>query len=425
MSHCRLCPRALPVLLVLAAASGAPPLPRLHAQEPDLPPQPGVPMEEPEYTAEDRRRLDAFEESRVKLADALDDLRAVQLLYRNDIDRTPASVERYRELRDLARQRLDETFEIALQIIRRVPDTAAGSYLLTLIQVRTGTDIYNESTYEAAARLMDGGVSYQFVMQSAARSGIVTGDFDTARRLYELMDEDSMDDSDLIMSHELDRIEQQTREEMQVRESEADQELPQVRLRTTQGDIVLELFLNQAPSTVSHFISLVEDGFYDELDFYQVKEGMFAMTGDPMGNGTGHAGKFVIDEQDRPDARHALRGSLTLAKNRLASGEMVPDSGSSQFAIAYLPLPGLLPGGTTFGRVVQGMDVASQMRRVDPLEKKEDEVVLPPDRILSAEVIRKPEELPEPVYAAPPQMTSDGLIPEQPDSQGPGQDGRP
>lgn len=353
-----------------------------------------------EYSAEERELVDAFQESRQRLADALTQWRATQVRYRNGIDQSAAAVRQFREQRVEVRRRLDETFAAALRVVRQVPDMDAGSYLLTIVQNHHENDVYDESTFQAAMGLLEGGVPYAFVFQAAARSAICVGEFDVARQLYEVLEEQNMDDCDHVFRFEMDTLQRQYQEEMALRERQADEELPLVRLRTTQGDVLIELFLHEAPSTVAHFIDLVEEGFYDELDFYQVKERMFALTGDPAGNGSGHAGRFVVDENDHPDARRALRGTLTLAKNRRPDGEPIPDSGSSQFAISFLPLPGLLDSGTTFGRVIEGMEHICHTRRIDPFEKKEEgQIVLPPDRILSAEVVRKPDDLPEPIYS--------------------------
>ncbi len=183
-------------------------------------------------------------------------------------------------------------------------------------------------------------------------------------------------------------------------QEETDDRLPRVKLETTQGDVVVELFLDQAPTTVANFIRLVEEGFYDELDFYQVIDHVLALTGDPNGDGSGNSGKFIKDEHDREDSRHAFRGSLLMAKiPEEASGEFVPNSASSQFSILLLPIASASDQQTVFGRVMEGMDVVSRLRRVDPnKEKEKDEIVLPADRIIEATVIRRPETLPEPEY---------------------------
>ena len=59
--------------------------------------------------------------------------------------------------------------------------------------------------------------------------------------------------------------------ELEIREAEAAaDDLPRVKLSTDVGDIVIELFENEAPETVGNFINLVENGFYDGLTFHRV-----------------------------------------------------------------------------------------------------------------------------------------------------------
>ena len=201
----------------------------------------------------------------------------------------------------------------------------------------------------------------------------------------------------------MDEHEKHYKLEKEIREKEAAEDnLPRVLLKTTKGDVVLELFLNEAPSAVSHFIKLVDEKFYDGMDFPLVIQDMLALTGDPLGNGLGHSGKFLKDEHEREDARNGLRGSLLMAKIPVDdTGKFFPNSGSSQFTILFLPLSATKEQ-TVFGRVIEGMDAISRLRRIDPNKKKEkDEIVQPPDSIIKATVIRKPETLPEPVYVDP------------------------
>ena len=78
--------------------------------------------------------------------------------------------------------------------------------------------------------------------------------------------------------------------EQKIREAEAKADnLPRVLLKTTKGDIEIELFENEAPNTVANFISLVEKGFYNGLTFHRVLPGFMAQGGDPTGNGTRRA----------------------------------------------------------------------------------------------------------------------------------------
>jgi peptidyl-prolyl cis-trans isomerase B (cyclophilin B) len=131
---------------------------------------------------------------------------------------------------------------------------------------------------------------------------------------------------------------------------------------------------------VGNFVSLVEQGFYDDVTFHRVLAGFMAQGGCPEGSGLGGPGYRIFGEADRDDARHHFRGSLSMAH----SGD--PDSGGSQFFITFIPRPTLNGKHTVFGRVIEGMDVLAKLRRRDPQ-------ALPPlpepDKIVKAEVIRK------------------------------------
>jgi cyclophilin family peptidyl-prolyl cis-trans isomerase len=183
-------------------------------------------------------------------------------------------------------------------------------------------------------------------------------------------------------------------QEQKVRAAEAKaDDLPRVKLQTSKGDIVLELFENQAPNTVANFISLVEKGFYDGVLFHRVIAGFMAQGGDPTGTGGGGPGYRIRDEVDRSDARMHFRGSLSMAKTA------APDTGGSQFFLTFKPTPHLNGLHTVFGRVIEGFDVLAKLNRVEPPETGG-----PPanaDKIVKATVIRKrdheykPETLPE------------------------------
>ena len=160
--------------------------------------------------------------------------------------------------------------------------------------------------------------------------------------------------------------------------------------------MVVDLFINEAPSTVSNFIQLAESGFYDGLDFFQVVAGLVALTGDPLGDGSSQPDRFIADEHDRERARKPLLGSLVMAK--LPAGEnqgFVPNSAGTQFAILLMPYPRASRVQTVFGRVVKGLDVLGALRHIDPSEAKEkNKIVVPPDRILEIKVINRPDSLP-------------------------------
>ena len=140
-------------------------------------------------------------------------------------------------------------------------------------------------------------------------------------------------------------------EELLIRQAEARaDDLPRVKLISSKGEIVIELFENEAPGTVGNFISLCKDGFYKDIKFHRVISGFMAQTGDPEGNGTGGPGYKIYDECTSPEARRHFTGSLSMAN----SG---PDTGGSQFFLTYSRTSGLDGRHTVFGRIVSGMDV--------------------------------------------------------------------
>lgn len=162
--------------------------------------------------------------------------------------------------------------------------------------------------------------------------------------------------------------------EAAIREAEAKaDDLPRVKLTTTKGDVVIELFENEAPQAVANFLSLVKSGFYNGVTFHRVIPGFMAQGGDPDGNGTGGPGYNIKCECYQPNYRHHFRGSLSMAH----AGR---NTGGSQFFLTYVPTSFLDAKHTVFGRVIEGMDNASSIKRGEPVRN--------PDKIIKAEVIR-------------------------------------
>jgi cyclophilin family peptidyl-prolyl cis-trans isomerase len=179
------------------------------------------------------------------------------------------------------------------------------------------------------------------------------------------------------------RMEPLWEEEQQMRQADADgQPLPHVRIRTTKGDFVVELFENQAPNTVANFISLCEKGFYDGLPFHRVITHFMAQGGCPNRDGTGGPGYTIRTEIDDKAHRKFFRGTLGMA----LSG--APDSGGSQFFVCYLPRTYLNGKYVAFGRVIEGMNVLSDFVHIDPDDKHAKTADLP-DEIIATEVLRK------------------------------------
>lgn len=168
-------------------------------------------------------------------------------------------------------------------------------------------------------------------------------------------------------------------EEQKIREAEAAaNDLPRVKLQTSKGDIVVELFENEAPDTVGNFVSLVEAGKYDNTIFHRVLPGFMAQGGDPKGDGTGGPGYQIYCEIEGKKYRKHFAGSLSMAH----AGK---DTGGSQFFLTFRATPHLNGRHTCFGRVVQGMDVLEKLQRRDPMNPGKAEA----DKIIKATVERK------------------------------------
>jgi peptidyl-prolyl cis-trans isomerase B (cyclophilin B) len=137
-------------------------------------------------------------------------------------------------------------------------------------------------------------------------------------------------------------------------------------LDTDRGTIVLELYPEVAPKTVANFEKLSQDGFYNNLTFHRVEPGFVVQGGDPQGNGMGGPGYDIPAEISRTE-KH-LRGTLAMARK----GDQVnPErkSSGSQFYICLAPAPFLDGQYTTFGGVVEGMDVVDQIKVGDHIKK--------------------------------------------------------
>ena len=173
--------------------------------------------------------------------------------------------------------------------------------------------------------------------------------------------------------------------EQKIRAAEAKADnLPRVLLKTTQGDIEVELFENEAPNTVANFISLVEKKFYDGLVFHRVLAGFMAQGGCPKGDGTGGPGYFIPCECHQPNHRLHFRGTLSMAK------QAAPNTGGSQFFLTFVPTRHLDGQHTAFGRVVKGFEVLAKLQRIDPSAKPSAQSDPPkPDTIVEAKVLRK------------------------------------
>ncbi|MBI2930172.1 MAG: peptidylprolyl isomerase [Planctomycetes bacterium] len=145
--------------------------------------------------------------------------------------------------------------------------------------------------------------------------------------------------------------------------------MPQAKLTTSKGEIVVELFEDVAPNLTANFISLAEEKFYDGTRFHRVVPDRMIQGGDPnsrdddpTNDGQGGPGYTVKDELEEGKFRRHFRGSLSMAN----SG---PDTNGSQFFITHRPTDHLDGRHTVFGRVLSGMDVVDRLAAGDELRQ--------------------------------------------------------
>ena len=123
-------------------------------------------------------------------------------------------------------------------------------------------------------------------------------------------------------------------------------------MKTSEGDIVLELFDEDAPKTVSNFKQLASQGFYDGLIFHRVIDNFMIQGGCPEGTGTGGPG-YTFEDEINP--HKVVRGALAMAN----AG---PNTNGSQFFIVTTDEAPWLDGKhTVFGEVRGGMDVVQRI----------------------------------------------------------------
>jgi cyclophilin family peptidyl-prolyl cis-trans isomerase len=241
-----------------------------------------------------------------------------------------------------------------------------------------------EPALELANLLLEAGCDDPSVNDSAGRAAFANNDFAAAEQYLQAADEAAaLTTEGRGCLNSLAECRQAWENELKVRAQEAAaDDLPRVKLQTSQGDLVLELFENEAPQTVGNFVNLVESGFYDGLTFHRVLPGFMAQGGCPKGDGTGGPGYSIYCECNQPNHRKHFRGSLSMAKSEAVN------TGGSQFFVTFSPTPHLDGKHTVFGRVLEGMDVLSKLQRRDPTGQQAPADV-EPDKIISAEVLRK------------------------------------
>ena len=124
------------------------------------------------------------------------------------------------------------------------------------------------------------------------------------------------------------------------------------------GTIEVELDADSAPVTVTNFVKLAQDGFYDGLTFHRIIDGFMIQGGDPNGDGTGGSDENIKGEFSNNGVENNIshtRGTISMARAQ------DPDSGSSQFFIVQADSTFLDGDYAGFGHVTEGMDIVDKI----------------------------------------------------------------
>ncbi len=137
--------------------------------------------------------------------------------------------------------------------------------------------------------------------------------------------------------------------------------MTKVKISTEKGDMIAELYDNETPITVKNFTDLISKKFYDGLKFHRVIPGFVAQGGCPNGIGNGGPGYTIQCEVNAPKQYHD-KGVLSMAH----AGR---NTGGSQFFICHgrQTTQHLDGNHTCFGKIVEGLDVISQIAQNDTI----------------------------------------------------------
>ena len=140
-------------------------------------------------------------------------------------------------------------------------------------------------------------------------------------------------------------------------------------IETSKGNIVMQLYFEQVPTTVSNFVALAEGNhpvvdeklsgkpYYDGLKFHRVIENFMIQGGDPTGTGSGGPG-YQFDDEFSPNLKHDGPGVLSMAN----AG---PGTNGSQFFITHVETPWLDGKHSIFGKVTSGQDIVDEIEQED------------------------------------------------------------
>lgn len=124
------------------------------------------------------------------------------------------------------------------------------------------------------------------------------------------------------------------------------------------GKIKLELDADNTPITVTNFINLINEKFYDGLTLHRIIDGFMIQGGDPEADGTGGSNKTIKGEFSSNGKQNNIshvRGVISMARSN------EPNSASSQFFIVHKDSPHLDGNYAAFGKVTEGIEVVDKI----------------------------------------------------------------
>ena len=154
----------------------------------------------------------------------------------------------------------------------------------------------------------------------------------------------------------------------------------QAVLKTSLGDITLDLNADKTPVTVNNFVTLARSDFYNNTIFHRVIKGFMIQGGDPKGDGTGGP-RYKFDDED-------FEGEYT--RGTIAMANSGPNTNGSQFFIMHADYA-LPKNYVIFGKVISGIEVVDKIAEspVKSSPNGENSTPVNPVKVNSIEIIEK------------------------------------
>ncbi len=149
-------------------------------------------------------------------------------------------------------------------------------------------------------------------------------------------------------------------------------------MKTSAGEIELELYADKTPITVNNFVTLAKKKFYSNVIFHRTIKGFMIQSGDPTGTGSGGPGYKFNDE--------AFEGEYT--RGTLAMANAGPNTNGSQFFIMHKDVP-IAKNYVIFGKVTKGLETVDAIAEAPVKPEGEGSSPVNPIKIISVEITEK------------------------------------